>query len=411
MSENEQELRFERKVSAPPEDVFYAFSSPQGWRDWLSDAALFRAFPGGSYHLSWTAGWHASGTVETLEKSSAVKLSWHGKGDPADTSVRISLRPDGAGTHVELEHSGFGDGEAWDDGRKQAAEGWEIGLENLESIFDSGTDLRVIRQPMLGIMGSDFNERIAAEIGVPVTEGIRIQEAVEGMGPANAGMQEGDVVVEMDDTPIRDWPDLGNVLRRHRAGDKVAVSYYRGEKRKNVEMELSARPIPETPLEPVQFAETYRKVTAKVLDELKTALEGVTESEAEYAADGEWSIKENVAHLIDGEESNHAWFRNLLTDNEPQYGDPWENRVERYKAAVRVTPTLEGLVGRLASAQEETSCMIEECQEKLSRRKGVMWRAGLYLLHYPGEHEREHTEQIQKTLEAAREADPVAEQA
>jgi uncharacterized protein YndB with AHSA1/START domain len=411
MSKTDGALSYERTIRGKPKDVFYAFSTPQGWRDWLCDAALFRAYPGGSYHLSWDTGWHAAGSVKKLEKGNQLELTWHGKGDPADTAVSISLQSEGEHTRLELIHTGFGEGEAWDDSRAQAAHGWEIGLENLESIFDSGADLRVTRRPMLGIMGSDFNEQIAEKIGVPVKEGIRIGEAVEGMGPAKAGMQGGDVLVEMDNTPIRDWPDLSNVLQRHQAGDRIGVSYYRGSERHDVEMELSARPIEETPLEPERFAESYREVTAKALDELKTALEGVSESEADYAPEGEWSIKENIAHLIEVEEANAVWFRNLVSDNEPQYGDPWENRLERYKAVVRVTPTLEQLVARLAQAQEELACMIEECHEKLSRRKGVMWRAGLSLLHYPGEHEREHIGQMQKTLEQAREAGQVAEPA
>lgn len=409
MSENESSLRYERTIPGKPEDVFYAFSTPQGWRDWLCDAAVFRAYAGGSFHLSWNDGWYASGTVEGLEKASKVELTWHGKGDPADSSVRIGLNPDGEHTRVELEHTGFGEGEQWAESRKQAAHGWEVGLENLESIFDTGADLRVTRQPMLGIMGSDFNERIAAELGVPVTEGIRIGDAVEGMGPANAGMQGGDVVVEMDGTPIRDGPDLTTVLRRHRAGDKIGVSYYRGSELHEVEMVLSSRPIPETPLDPMQFAAAYRKVTAEVLEELKAALEGITESEADFASEGQWSIKENIGHLIEGEEFLPLWFRNLVMDNEPQYADPYENRLELYRAIIRVTPTLEGLVERLASAQELTARMIEECRDKLSRRKGVMWRAGLYLLHFPGAHEREHIEQMLQELEAARQAKAVPE--
>lgn len=403
MSENERELRFSRNIPGKPEEVYYAFSTPQGWRDWLVDAALFRTTAGGSYHLSWDTGWYASGEVKRLEKARAVELSWHGKGDPADTQLVIALEPAGEGTHVQVTHSGFGEGEAWEASREQVARGWEVGLENLESIFATGADLRVTERPMLGIMGSDFNERIAAEIGVPVAEGARIQDAIEGMGPAQAGMQGGDVIVAMDDTPIRDWVDLGKVLQRHKAGDTIGVSFYRGGEKHEVEMQLSKRPIPETPLHPVAFAQTYREVTAEVAAELRAALEGVSEAEAEFAPKGEWSVKQIIAHLIEGEEGNHTWLRDLLQDGEPQYPDSGENRTERVTAMVRVTPTLEALFERLERAQAESCALLEEATA-LSHRKGVMWRAGLNLLHYPGDHEREHVEQMQKTLEQARSA-------
>ena len=300
MSENKGELRFTRTIAGKPEDVYYAFSTSQGWRDWLVDAALFRTPAGGSYHLSWDSGWYAAGEVKRLDKPNAVELSWHGKGDPADTQVSITLEPVADGTQVEIVHSGFGEGEAWESARQEAVSGWEVGLENLESIFNTGADRRLTERPMLGIMGSDFNERIAAEIGVPVSEGARIQDAIEGMGPANAGMQSGDVLVEMAGTPIRDWNDLGPILQRHQAGDKVEVTYYRGPDKQTVEMQLSRRPIPETPLDPAAFAERYREVCGEVIAELREALQGVSEEQADFAPKGEWSVKQIIAHLIEG---------------------------------------------------------------------------------------------------------------
>ncbi len=408
MSENKGELRFSRTIPGKPEDVYYAFSSPQGWRDWLVDAALFRTSAAASYHLSWDSGWYASGTVKQLDKPKAVELSWHGKGDPAETQVSIRLEPVADGTQVEIVHSGFGDGEAWEASREEVTRGWEVGLENLESIFDTGADRRLTERPMLGIMGSDFNERIAAEIGVPVTEGARIQDAIEGMGPAKAGMAGGDVIVEMDGTPIRDWVDLGPVLQRHKAGDVIDVSYYRGGEKHQVEMQLSRRPIPETPLDPKAFAQRYREVCGEVITELREALQGVPEEQADFAPKGEWSVKQIIAHLIQGEESNHPFIRNVLQDGEPQYPDGGENRIEGVTAMVRITPTIEALIERLEQAQAETCALLEESAQ-LKRRKGVMWRLGSYMLHYPGNHEREHIEQMQGTLEQAREGQPVAE--
>ena len=195
-----KEIKFERTISGKPEDVYYVVSTSQGWRDWMADAAYFRATPGGSFHLSWDTGWYASGTVETMEKPDKIVLAWSGKDAPGATQVAISLEPAGESTLVKVVQSGFGEGEQWDASRELAAGGWETGLENLESIFNTGADLRVTRRPMLGIMGNDFSEEIAASIGVPVTEGTRLADVVEGMGAEKAGLQGDDVIVEMDGT-------------------------------------------------------------------------------------------------------------------------------------------------------------------------------------------------------------------
>lgn len=405
MSDNPGELQFSRTIPGEPEDVYYAFSTPQGWRDWLVEASLFRTPAGKSYHLSWGTGWFASGEVKQLDRPQRVVLSWSGKGDPGETQVSIALEAADGGTKVEITHSGFGEGPGWEAARQQASHGWEVGLENLESIFDTGADLRVTQRPMLGIMGSDFNERIAAEIGVPVSQGARIQTAIEGMGPALAGMQGGDVIVEMDGVEMRDWLDLGKVLRAHKAGDEIGVSFYRGPEKHEVKMKLSKRPIPETPLDPVEFAERLQQVNEEVMGELRAALEGVSEQEADFAPTNEWSAKQIMAHLIMGEEGNHIMISNLLQDGQPQYPDGGENRNESVNALVEVTPTIQGLMDRLALAQRETVALFRK-SIVLRKRPGVMWRMGSYFLHYPGSHEREHMEQMKGTLEQARAAEP-----
>jgi uncharacterized protein YndB with AHSA1/START domain len=396
------EIKFERTVPGKPEDVYYAVSTSQGWRDWLVDAAYFRSQPGGSFHLSWDTGWYASGTVASMEKPNKVALEWRGKDAPGATQVAITLEPAGENTHVQVVQSGFGEGEEWDASRKMAAGGWETGLENLESIFDTGADLRITRRPMLGVMGNDFNEDIAASIGVPVTEGFRLADAIEGMGAEKAGLQGDDVIVEMGGTPVRTWEDLGPALQSRQAGDVVSVVFYRGAEKQAVEMELMGRQIPDLDLDPVAFAQEYRKVTGEVMKEIREALEGVTESEAEFATDDQWSVKENLAHLALGEEYNIVLLTELIQDAESQYSGGGGNRRETLRAIVRSTPTIEMLVQRLERAQEETCIMLEESESVLGARKGVIWRLGSYWLHYPGGHEREHIEQMMRELERAR---------
>jgi uncharacterized protein YndB with AHSA1/START domain len=398
------EIKFERTVPGKPEDVFYAVSTSQGWRDWLVDAAYFRSQPGADFHLSWDTGWYASGTVEIMEKPNKVTLEWRGKEAPGATQVAITLMPAGESTHVQVVQSGFGEGEEWVESREMAAGGWETGLENLESIFDTGADLRITRRPMLGVMGNDFNEDIAASIGVPVTQGFRLADAIEGMGAEKAGLQGDDVIVEMGRTPVRTWEDLGPALQSRQAGDVVSVVFYRGAEKQAVEMELMGRAIPDLDLDPVAFAQSYREVTAEVIKDLKEALEGVTESEAEFATEDQWSVKENLAHLVLGEEYNIVLLTELIQDGESQSSGAGENRRETLRAIVRSTPTIEMLVQRLERAQEETCSMLEESESVLGARKGVMWRLGSYWLHYPGGHEREHIDQMMKELEMARAA-------
>ncbi len=401
-------LEFTRVLDAPPEDAFYAFSTAQGWRDWLCDSAHFRPRSTQSFLLGWQGGWQASGSIVTLEKPERVELSWFGKGEPGPSMVAIELRPKDQGTEVQIKHSGLGEGEGWDQAREQIRKGWEIGLENLESIFSTGVDLRVARQPMMGIMLNDFNERIAGEIGVPITEGVRVAEAIEGMGAEKAGLQTDDVIVEMAGIPVRAFGDLGAALRGQKAGDTVSVSLYRGEQKITVKMELSGRPLAEASLDPSDLADRVGEIFQRTSKELREFLDGVSEAEAEFKpAPTEWSVKETLAHLIDAEQYSVHMLTEMLSDGEREFAEGGENNPILLAAMVSVTPTIPALLERLEATQREVLYILKH-GDKLKKRKGVLWRLAQGWLQYPASHEHMHMEQMGAAIEAARAAEGVA---
>ena len=102
--------------------------------------------------------------------------------------MKVTLEAQDGGTRLLLEHTGFGTGAEWQRPIQESREGWTQGLENLASVMETGQDLRIIRRPMLGVMLSDFTPEIARQLGVPVSEGVRIDGTLEGMGARKAGL-------------------------------------------------------------------------------------------------------------------------------------------------------------------------------------------------------------------------------
>jgi len=401
------DLVFKRVIPAPAEEVFYAFSTEQGWRDWLCNSARFRSLSGRSYQFSWDRGWFAAGSILTLERPHTVELSWHGPGDPATSRVSIRLQGLTGGTEVEIRHSGLGEGQAWERARAEVKKGWEMGMENLESIFTIGEDLRVIRRPMLGIMMNDFTKEIAAEMGIPVSQGVRIDRPVEGMGAERAGLQHDDVLVEMDSKPVRGFSDLGAVLQGHRAGDTIPVTYYRGTEKKSMQMELSRRPIPEVPLDPAELARLVAVQYQTVRSELAELFAGVSEAEAGFRAEPDgWSAKDTLAHLIEAEYRNLDFIQDLLQDNEREFPDEGGNVRLRLEAMQASAPTVALLLQELMNRQQETIYLLQRA-ENLKARKGALWRQGRGWLEIPLAHERGHMEQMKAAIQAARAAQGV----
>lgn len=397
-------LTFTQAVDASPKDVYYAFATTQGWRDWLCDSARFEARPGGSYQLAWNNGWYAAGTVRECTRPERVALTWFGMGDPAPTDVTIELKGKDGGTTVEFHHSGFGQSDDWQKAYEEASKVWQIGLENLESIFTSGEDLRITRRPMLGIGINDFDERIAKELGVPVVKGIRISQTLEGMGAERAGLQPNDVIVELNDKVISGFADMAVALDGKQAGDVVTVVFYRGAERIAVEMELSRRPLEEFPLDPASIAEQLRNIDAGIIKELRALFKGVSEGEAEFnPGPDEWSAKEILAHLIISEQIFlQPNIAELICDAQREYTGDFSNVRAQNTAVLSTTSTIAELINRLGASKKESATLLELAEE-LKARKGVLWGLGQNALQYPGFHERAHMDQIRAAIEAARE--------
>ncbi|MFC4587435.1 S1C family serine protease [Sphaerisporangium corydalis] len=83
-------------------------------------------------------------------------------------------------------------------------------------------------------------------------EGVRIatapqdgQEPVISGGPADkAGLKAGDVILEVDGTPVTQPSELIVTIRSKAPGDKVTVKYQRGGQEKTVTMVIDAVPVP-----------------------------------------------------------------------------------------------------------------------------------------------------------------------
>ena len=403
MTETKFELNLTQTINASPEDVYYAIATTQGWRDWLCDSARFEARPGGSYQLAWNDGWYAAGTVRECTRPKRVGLTWFSKGDPGPTDVMLELKGKDGGTTAELHHSGFGQGDDWQKAHEKAGKVWQTGLENLESIFTSGEDLRVTRRPMLGIGLNDFDEKIAKELGIPVTKGIRISQTLEGMGAERVGLQPNDVIVELNDKAINGFADMAVALDGKQAGDVVTVVVYRGAERIKVEMELSRRPLEEFPLDPAAIADRLRKINTEVMKELRTLFKGVSEGEAEFnPGPDEWSAKEILAHLILSEQIFlQPNIAELICDAQREYTGDFSNVRAQNTAILSTTPTIAELINRLGASKKESATLLELAEE-LKARKGVLWGLGQNLLQYPGFHERAHMDQMRTAIEAAR---------
>ncbi len=398
-------LRFKRSIRSTPSEIYRAFTHPVALRDWLADFAHAEPIKGGAIYLSWRSGYYASGEFTTLDPGRKVAIGWLGRGDPERTRVQVTLVPDGDNTLVTLTHAGFGQEKKWASARQAIAQGWETGLSNLQSVLETGIDLRYARLPRLGIQIADaYDAEQAATLRVPVTYGVRLEGTAEGTGARAAGLQKDDVIVSLAGKRIVTLHSFDSALAGHHAGDRVPVVYYRDGARLRAMLELSARPLPEVmPL--AALVQSARKNYAEVERQLAEMLEGVGEAEGEYRpAPGEWNVKEIIAHLIACERDLQTWIANMVRDNlinESLEASP--NVTPRLQAIVKRYPTLPALTREFECAAEETIDFIAALPPEFIARKSLYVRVVNWVTVFGHNHLSEaHAEQIRSTLRGAK---------
>jgi len=83
--------------------------------------------------------------------------------------------------------------------------------------------------------------------------GARIEEVTENSAADKAGLKEGDVITKVDETKIERPEDLTKIVQKHKAEDKISITYYRDGKTQKTEATLGKRKGMSFNMQPQQF--------------------------------------------------------------------------------------------------------------------------------------------------------------
>ena len=392
-------LHFEKNIKAPVKDCYRAFTVQVALEEWFCTAAQVDVTLMTKLYLWWASGYYMCGEFIKVDPEKEIVFSWLGKDDPGKTRVRVTFKTGKSTTHVTVEHRGIKSGPRWSAAAQQIQHGWEIALENLVSILETGRDLRLVNRPMLGINIDEFSPKIAAKLAVPIAQGVRLGGIVEGMGAQKCGLKKDDVLVEVADKPMLGYHSLSTILQGKKAGDKVDVTFYRGPEKMTTTMELSPRPVPEIPPTLGELAQVLEEMHARSDQEVEQILQNVSEIEASYRPGvGEWNIREILAHLIHSERDLQFFFHKLVV-NEGYFSPP--NLQARVDAIVVIYPTLTDLKLELKRAEAETVAFIRSLPDEFTSRKDSFWILAYNTLQL-NYHPLEHSQQIKDTLDTCR---------
>ncbi len=93
----------------------------------------------------------------------------------------------------------------------------------VEDLKDYGT----VQRALLGVNIGDVNAQLAKEQGLKINRGVYVSNVNTNSAAEEAGIREGDVIVEINSRPINNVAQLQEAIAVNRPGDRVKITYYR----------------------------------------------------------------------------------------------------------------------------------------------------------------------------------------
>ncbi|HLJ26783.1 MAG TPA: trypsin-like peptidase domain-containing protein [Candidatus Angelobacter sp.] len=137
---------------------------------------------------------------------------------------------------------------------QSAGIGFAIPINTAKAVLDDLIHLGHARWPSLGVRTLPIGPDLADQLGLAADSGLLIIQVTPGSAADRAGLRAGneraflgnvpimiggDLIVSVDGQALQDQQDLSHMMQKHRAGDTVTVTIYRGKKRMDVRVTLA----------------------------------------------------------------------------------------------------------------------------------------------------------------------------
>ncbi|MBL4939082.1 MAG: trypsin-like peptidase domain-containing protein [Lutibacter sp.] len=101
-----------------------------------------------------------------------------------------------------------------------------IAKKVVEDIMEYGN----VQKAILGVRGSELNNKMAENLEIENTEGFYISEVTENSGAEKAGLKQHDIIIKINTTKVSTFSDLEGFLRTKRPNDIVNITFLRNGK-------------------------------------------------------------------------------------------------------------------------------------------------------------------------------------
>jgi S1-C subfamily serine protease len=127
---------------------------------------------------------------------------------------------------------------------QQPAQGinFAVSVETAQPVSQALISQGRVTRGFLGVSVTDITPQLAKSANLGVNQGAGVEQVTPGSPAAQAGLQPGDVITKVGDTPIADTGDLTIALTKNGPGTKVTVVYNRNGSQQTADVTLGQRP-------------------------------------------------------------------------------------------------------------------------------------------------------------------------
>jgi S1-C subfamily serine protease len=136
---------------------------------------------------------------------------------------------------------------------QSAGIGFAIPINTAKAVVNDLVTLGRVRRPALGIHSIPIDPEVADALGLAADSGLLITQAIPGGAADRAGLRGGtervyygnlpimiggDLIVAINGEKVESQQDLARIMNKHRAGDTVKVTIFRGKRQMEVSVVL-----------------------------------------------------------------------------------------------------------------------------------------------------------------------------
>ena len=118
--------------------------------------------------------------------------------------------------------------------------GFAIPIDDVVDIIDDLMNYGYITGAYLGVMVRDLDSSVASTYGLPL--GVYVDEVTAGYCAEAAGVQAGDIIIDLGGHKVSNMSELTRALRKFNPGDETTITVFRSGAQVHLTISLSEKP-------------------------------------------------------------------------------------------------------------------------------------------------------------------------